>query len=162
MSRSVCIAKQGFKETPIDRQSWLATARLIDELVVEEYPGNQGALRHRVSLKSDKASKLWLSVYGVIETQNPSEELVVVMFKLAEMLGAEVYSERLKKYHSVEDWEKRTRKYRQSYEARCNETHRSLRLKLLAWAILTVLSATAGWQLSVYKQSSSHVSKADN
>jgi hypothetical protein len=81
----------------------------------------------------------------VVDAQDPSKELVLVMFKLAIILDAGVYSERLKRYASVEDWERRTKKYRQSLAERREAYRKKRRIRAALWALLIVVSAIIGW-----------------
>ena len=93
MSYHVYIALEGFKETPIPIDAWLAAARQCDEVVVEEEQDRHGETYHSVILKGDKRARLDRTPYGVILAQDPSKELVVAMFKIAQTLNAGVYSE---------------------------------------------------------------------
>jgi hypothetical protein len=62
-----------------------------------------------VHLKGDPRAWLDLGPEGLILAQAPSRELVLAMFELADALNAGVYGERLQRYRSIEDWERRTR-----------------------------------------------------
>jgi hypothetical protein len=70
------------------------------------------------------------------------------MFEVAESLGAGVYSEKLKRYSSVEDWEERTRSYRAQRQRSSAHAQGTRRKELLMWFAVIVLAAVAGWFLS--------------
>jgi hypothetical protein len=145
MSFHVFIAYQGFKETPIANDAWLAAARQCDELLVTECRNRHGKIYHTVALRANEREWLNLTPYGLVDAQDPSEELIVVMFKIAATLGAGVYSERLKRYLSPEDWVRRTRKYRQARDARREKNSKERRRRIFYWALLIVTSAVVGW-----------------
>jgi hypothetical protein len=58
------------------------------------------------------------------------------MFNLVPMLESRVYSERLKPYESVKDWEARTKNYRRRREERILEYKRGWYKRKLFWVIL--------------------------
>lgn len=107
MSYRVYIALDGFKETPIPLDAWLAAASQCDDVTVVEEKNRHGKISDFVILKGDKRARLDLGPDGLVYAQNPSRELIVAMFKLSKILSAGVYSERLHRYSSVEDWERR-------------------------------------------------------
>lgn len=129
MSFHVYIAHAGFKDSPVDREQWLAAARGRPELVPLGTP--EAAC---FALASDSAQRLSLDPHGLVHTQNPTRELVVVMFELAEVLGAGVYSEKLKRYSSPQDWEARTRSHRAQHQRHRAQLQRARRRTQLLWA----------------------------
>jgi hypothetical protein len=148
MSYHVYIANTGFKKTPIPRDAWLAAVRECDNVVVEERKNRHGTISYLVTLKGgDKRAWLDLDPYGLVVAQDPSRELVIAMFKLANSLGAEVYSERLKKYTSIDDWEQRTKKYRQSRDKGRAQYRAHRRLRIMLWILFLAACAALGWFL---------------
>jgi len=139
MSYHVYLARRGFKETPIPPEAWFAAARACPELTVDERPNRHGRLVRRVWLGKEQRAWLSLNPHGVVEAQDPSPELIAVMLKLAGPLDAAVYSEKLKQYESVEDWEKRTEPYRQLRDGR-RATARKKRLLRRATFVAVVLA----------------------
>ncbi len=76
--------------------------------------------------------------------------MVETMFKLAGLLDAAVYSERLKKYDSVQDWEKRTKAWREKHEvakALAGKAYSRKKLKIL---LLVAASGLLGWCLAYW------------
>jgi len=117
MSSYVSISKRDWKNNPISKEEWKKAAQTIalhiKELSVEPVKNKNYPDNVIVYLKSNKRMNLHLDPYGVVTAQDPNEELVEIMFKLAEVMNAKVYSERAVPYKSLEDWEKRTKKYRE-------------------------------------------------
>lgn len=138
MSYHVYVSKEGFKDNPIPMDQWLAAARQCNELVVQEQANRQRP-NYRITLKANKRSRFERTPYGLIHVQAPSREQVIVMFKLANLLGANVYSEYLDRYMSVEDWEEKTREYRQDRDER-RYAYRVRRRKHLVLFILFLLA----------------------
>jgi hypothetical protein len=147
MSFHVYVSRPGFKESPISAEEWLGVARKNSRLSVEERQNRLGVKRYEVSL-AQGGERISLSAYGLIHAQNPSENLVEVMFELASALEAGVYSERLIRYKSVADWRRRSQKYRNATENRLQKATRTKRLRLLLWVTLILLSALLGWYLA--------------
>jgi hypothetical protein len=147
MSSRVYIALDRLEETPISFDTWLAAARQCDDVIVLE-ENRHDKIYHFVALKGDKNAQLYLSPYGLVYAQNPSRKLIVVMFKLASILNAGVYSERLNRYNSVGDWERRTRKYRHAQNNHRAKYLKVNRLRVVVRIIsITILSAAFGWLL---------------
>lgn len=148
MSYHVYIAYPGFKETPIFLDAWLTAARQCDDVIVEERVIRHGKVSYSVTLKGgDRRAWLDLDPYGLVVAQDPSKELVIAMFKLAKTLGAEVYSERLKIYSSIGDWDRRTKKYRQSRDEGRARYHAQRRLRIAFWILFLLACFTLGWFL---------------
>lgn len=138
MSQHIYIAKNGFKDNPISLDAWVEAARHCDELLIEEqknrlWPG------YRIVMKANTDAYLDRTPYGLIHAQDPSKEQVAVMFKLAGLLGAEVYSEDLERYLSVEDWEQKTQSYRSAMDER-RATYRTKRRKRIILITLFVIA----------------------
>lgn len=145
MSFHVYLAKPGWKKTwqdnPITPAEWTAAVNATDALekiVPPKKQSNHMALGTR--LKRDGRQRLrWGQ--GFVNAEAPSEALITVMFMLAEILGAKVYSEKAKPYASVEDWKNRTKKY---YTKR--EMRRAVRTRewWMRWVVffITVVIAT--------------------
>jgi hypothetical protein len=141
----VFIAREGFKETPIDMSEWIAVAHQRSELSVTEQCDSRGRSHYSVHLRDNKRDRLSLTPYGLIDAQNPSRDLVVVMLALAEALNARVYSERLKPYTSIDDWERRTKSFRQELNER-KASYLAARWKRIILAIIIiVVAALIGW-----------------
>jgi len=143
MSLHVYIAREGFKETPILLPEWLMAARQCEELQIE-----QRKVKARtvvvVTLKGDPRARLSRTPYGLIDAQNPSSGLVSVMFKLAQMLNAGVYSEDLERYDSVEDWDRRTAGYRYNLGLRRAIAKRRRRLSVVILVLFMLFGAVVG------------------
>lgn len=123
---------------------WLAAARQCDELVVEDQTNRQRT-NYRVTLKANRHSRFELTPYGLIHVQAPSREQIVVMFKLASLLDAGVYSEDLHRYISVEDWEERTREYRLDRDKSMSAYRARRRTKLILFILFLLVCALAGY-----------------
>lgn len=147
MSYQVYIAREGFRHSPIAPDEWLAAARQCDELAVDDQQNEHGLRILTIHLQADKRAQLNLRSYGMVEAQDPSRDLILVMFKLATLLGAAVYSERLRKYRSIEDWERRTKNYRQTRDERRAKAKRGFRFIMASWVAALAFAVVAGWQL---------------
>jgi hypothetical protein len=112
MSNYIHIAREGFSKSPIQTKEWLAAVRRCNELIVEEKKDILGKSYQKVSLKTDSKAECRLDKDGMVRAEIPSKELIVVMFKLAEILKAGIYSDSLRKFKTVHDCERRARKYR--------------------------------------------------
>ena len=75
-----------------------------------------------------------------MHAQNPSRGLIEAMFKLAPTLNSKVYSERNKAYESVNDWEKRTKNYREKRQERINEYNRSFHKRKSFWILIAIVA----------------------
>ena len=60
------------------------------------------------------------------------------MFKLADLLGARVYSEKSEPYESVEDWKKRTKNFRDDLASRRNKYRIEWYKRKLFWLIIAI------------------------
>jgi len=142
VSLHVYIARPGFKDSPLDRAQWLAAAQGRPELKAMGGPGSLC-----FSLASDSDQCLALDPHGLVHAQNPSRELVVVMFELAEGLGAGVYSEKLKRYSSPQDWEERTRSHRAQHQRHRAQLQRERRRTQLMGAAVVLGVVAVCWLL---------------
>lgn len=117
MSYHVYISKPGFKDDPIDKEDWINVAKHVSEItdnfVVEKRRNRNNEQGYDIHLSSSKRQWLHMTPYGLIHAQNPSRELIEIMFIIANKLDANVsvYSERNVAYSSPDEWEKRTKNY---------------------------------------------------
>jgi hypothetical protein len=118
MSYHVFIAHSGFKDTPIGGEEFANAVRQCPELRLEEMFNQNGKPVHRAYLGKGERVRIGLSIYGLGEAPDPSRAMVESMFRIAAILGAGVYSERLKRYASPDDWERSTQRYRDEQAAR--------------------------------------------
>lgn len=144
MSYHIYVSREGFKDNPISMDAWLAAARQCDELVVEEQTNRQRP-NYRIRLRTNKHSRFERTPYGLIHVQAPSKEQIVVMFKLASLLDANVYSEDLDRYISVEDWEEKTREYRRDRDDRMSAYRAKWRTKLVLFIVFLLACALTGY-----------------
>ena len=144
MSYHVYVSKEGFKDNPIPMEDWLAAARRCNELVVEEQTNRQRP-NFRITLRTNRHSRFERTPYGLIHVQAPSKEQVEVMFKLANLLDANVYSEDLDHYISVDDWEEKTREYRRDRDERISSFRVKRRTKLIFFILFLLACALAGY-----------------
>jgi hypothetical protein len=113
----VYIARAGFEEAPFSMEEWLAAARRCDALEIKRTKTWKLEI-HEVFLRGNRRAWLSLRPYGLILAQRPDKPLVEVMFRLAELLDAGVYSLTWNeardsliahdRFASVEDWDQRT------------------------------------------------------
>ena len=143
-SYHVYVSREGFKDNPIPMEQWLAAARQCNELVVEDQANRQRP-NYRITLKANGRSRFELTPYGLIQVQAPSREQIVVMFKLASLLDAGVYSEDLHRYISIEDWEERTREYRLDRDKRMSAYRAKRRTKIILFILFLFVCALAGY-----------------
>jgi hypothetical protein len=141
MSFHVYIANDGLKDDPIANEAWIAAARQHHALSVVEQRNAKG-VTYDVHLKSDKSARLYLDPYGLVDTQAPTRELIVVMFDLAAALNAKVFSERAKPYRSPDDWERRTRQFRKEYAER-KARQRTIRRRWIAFSLVLMIPIAA-------------------
>ena len=147
MSSHVYIARERFKETPIALDAWLVAARQCEDVTVEERKNRRGVVSYHVRPKGDEQAWLGLTPYGLVHAQDPSRHVVATMFKLADALGAGVYSERLTKYESVDDWERRTEKYRLKRDKRRADYRQSRIVRIVLWVTFLALTGVVVWVL---------------
>ena len=147
MSYHVYVARDGFKDNPVSVEDWLAAARQCDELVVEERK-NRSRPYHFVALRDNTRAHLALTPYGLIHAQAPTKEQIAVMFKLAGLLHAGVYSEDLERYASVDDWEQKTRNYRDARDRRRAAYKSKRRKRILLFLLFVGACALVGWLIA--------------
>jgi hypothetical protein len=147
MSHHVHIAREGFKDDPIPDKEWKLAIQDCDDLIFKERRNEKGDWNIAI-LKSDNKQHLNVTPNGLMFAQNPSKELVKAMFNIASVLNANVYSERNKPYESVEDWEKRTKKYRENRERRIREYKRNIYKRKPFWVILAIFLGLLFWFLN--------------
>ena len=141
MNPATYIARPGFHDNPIPEQAFVDAARSNPQFKVLELPKPEpeGEAQHEVVLSSDPQAKLFVSA-GLVVAHNTSKALAKAMFELAPTLDAAVYSARLRRYHSLSDWERRTRRHLQRHH-RGLGSRRSQRL-LIALAALTIVAVS--------------------
>ena len=152
MSFHVYISKPGFKEEPIDYDDWVASATKVassnNNLTISEKKRKGHKSTFYAHLDHSKRQRLVMNRYGLIHAQDPTRELIEIMFKIANELNASVYSERLKAYKDVDDWEKRTKQFRERLAER-RAAYRSKKMKKqLFFLILVLLGLVTGILLS--------------
>ena len=146
MGNYVYIAKAGLRTSPISEDAWLSAVRQCDELIVD----SAGTSRNStcvVRLKSDRRATLRLDRFGIAGAPAPSRELISVMFKVAEALNANVYSEHFNKYASTDDWSHRRRQHRRVFDKqRAYQDARKQKLVQFGlWIVVCGLAALAGY-----------------
>lgn len=145
MSFHVYVARDGFKSSPISVADWVDAARQCSKLVLPD-GFNQSGVRISVAmLKSNRRQCLSLDPHGLIHAQDPSQELVEVMFELAALLNAGVYSEKLKRFQSVGDWRERTNSYRMQRGRQLAAARKHKRRRLAIYIAIIASSAVLGW-----------------
>jgi hypothetical protein len=140
----VYIAREGFKDNPIGVQEWEAAVRQCKELQLDERSRGPGGNR-LARLRGGKGTHLSRTPYGLLHTQNPPIEMIRVMFSLANVLGAGVYSEDLERYASVEDWDQRTAEYRRNLSERRKIAKRKRRTRYIVLVLVVAISAVVGF-----------------
>lgn len=126
MSYHVFIAREGWKDTPISPEEWRVACAATPQLETKRV-GRPDEGRVLAWLRGEK--RQWLSLKeGFVHAQDPTEDLVSVMFAIAETLDAGVYSIRAKRYASVADWRRRTKRYRERLQ-RGRAEYAKLRLR---------------------------------
>jgi hypothetical protein len=154
MSHTVYIAYPGFKQEPI------AQAAVVDAILAVTYRNQNliavtSAQKHTkgniavARLDGSKQQKISLSVYGLVFVQNPDKEFVEILFEIASILNAKVYSERLKPYASLEDWEKRTAEYRKRRKHRLEKHSKREQIKILGWMIFALVCLLSALYMSI-------------
>lgn len=139
MSYHVYIARDGWRDTPIDKDVFLSAARAHGGLDVLPVQHRKIPDLFNVHLRG-RPRQFLRYMDGVIMAQAPEETLIRVMFELAGDLGAQVYSERAVAYTSVADWQKRTR----DYHARREETSMEIAKKRLIRKLMILCAVLAG------------------
>lgn len=142
MSYHVFIAREGWKDTPIGPEEWRVACAAMPQLEIKKV-GRPDAGLMAVWLRGQKRQRLRLKE-GYIDAQDPSEDLVSVMFAIAERLDAGVYSIRAKRYASVADWRRRTKRYRERLQRGRAEYARLKLRRRLMFALMVVGCSGAG------------------
>lgn len=148
MSTYVYIALDGLRTSPISEEAWSSAVQQCDELVVDPAMA-PGRCSHVVRLKADRRATVRLDRFGIAAARDPSRELIAVMFKVAAALNADVYSERFNKYASTDDWMRRRKKHRRTFDKQraYKEKQREQLFKFALWCTLCVASTLAGFLL---------------
>ena len=145
MSFHIYVARDGFKSTPISTAEWMDAVRQCSRLDSPDEFSRSGVRICAAALKSDRPQRLALDPHGLIDAQDPNQELVDVMFELAGLLNAGVYSEKLKRFKSVDDWRERTNSYRVQRERQLAESRQHRRRRLATYLAVVASSAILGW-----------------
>lgn len=147
MSTYVYIALEGLRRSPISEEAWLSAVQQCDELVVDKARASGARGQTVVCLKKDRRATVRLDRYGIAGARDPSKELISVMFKVASVLEANVYSERFNKYNSADDWMRRRTSHRRTFNKQraYSETQHILHFAL--WCGLCAASAVSGFML---------------
>jgi len=153
MSLHVYVANSRFKEEPISYSAWIDAAISVaasnEALVICERENSRTGKAHAFAhLRSSKRQNMSLNPYGLVHAQDPNIELIRLMFQIAEKLNAAVYSETLKIYESPEDWEQRTKQYRQRSDERYAKYKKQKITKVLLFLTVAVLGALGVFLLS--------------
>ena len=147
MSYHVFIAREGWKDTPISPEEWCVACAAMPQLELKNV-GRPDAGLVVAWLRGQKRQRLSL-MQGFIDAQDPNEELVTVMFSIAERLDAGVYSIRAKRYASVADWRRRTKRYRERRHRLRAEYGKLKRRRRLIFALTVVGGTAAGLLLAI-------------
>jgi hypothetical protein len=161
----VYIARAGFNETPFSMEEWLAAAGQCDALEILRTKTWKLEI-HEVFLRGNRRAWLSLRPYGLILAQRPDKPLVEVMFRLAELLDAGVYSLTWNKardsliahdrFASVEDWDQRTaverlrlQQRRADYKRRRTDYRRQRRIRFMQMMLFIVVFVLGlvGWSI---------------
>lgn len=147
MSTYVYIAFEGLRTSPISEEAWLSAVQRCDELIVDEARASGGRGRHVIRLKKDRRATVRLDRFGIAFANDPSKELIAVMFKVADFLNADVYSERFNKYTSADDWMRRKKIDRRAFDKqRAYKDKQQLR-RMAVWCTVCAAAALFGFLL---------------
>ncbi len=144
MNPATYIARPGFHDNPIPESTLVEAARSNAQFKVLDVAQPDGARQYEVVLSTDPQAKLYLSS-GLVVAHNTSKALAKAMFELAPALNGSVYSARLRRYHSLSDWERRTRRHLQQKKqhGRGHGFNKRLLIALTALGIM-ILALWAG------------------
>lgn len=145
MSLHVYIARAGFKETPIGPDEWFASASDCPELHVEKHRNRNAKMFCTVALKDRRDAGLHLTPHGLVDAQEPSKELIVIMFRLAAKLDAGVYGDKLYRFTSPEHWETHTAVDRKTRADRSEQRKMARRWRACGYAVILIAGAMIGW-----------------
>ncbi|NML60124.1 hypothetical protein HHL21_03290 [Massilia sp. RP-1-19] len=145
MSAYVYIAYEGLRTSPISVEAWLAAVNRCDKLILDKAVSFRAHGQQVVRLKSARRASVRLDRFGIAGARDPSEELIRVMFDIASLLGANVYSERFNKYASADDCVCRRTKHRRTFDKQraCKERQELYQFGL--WCAVCVSSALFGF-----------------
>lgn len=152
MSYHVYISHPGFKNEPISAESW---DQALSDVVagdghlelVEPSNSNTDQPDKTLRFRKNRRRQLSRTVYGLGHAQDPDKPLIEVMFKVADRLGASVYSERNKSYGSPEDWESRTANFRSRQDERRKKARKKQVLHRVLWAAVVVIGGVVGYMI---------------
>jgi hypothetical protein len=146
MSTYVYIALEGLRTSPISEEAWLSAVQQCDELVVDPASAAFGPRsQHVARLKKDRRASVRLDRFGIAGARDPSNELIAVMFKVAALLGANVYSERFHVYESTADLVRRRTQHRRIFDKqRAYREKQRVSLWITLGAALTLFGVLLG------------------
>ena len=144
MSYHVYVARSDPKVQPITEAEWAAAARNCAALVVSVSGQGPDGDQHAAQLVGERKQWLTRTPQGLLHAQRPSMAMVAAMFTVANSLGAQVCSERMRPYASVDDWA--ARNGRRGPDSSAAKRRRGPLLVLLA-LLVTVGGAAAWWWL---------------
>ncbi|MDL5031540.1 hypothetical protein QRD43_06425 [Pelomonas sp. APW6] len=144
MSFHIYVARDGFKSNPISTSDWMDAARQCPKLDLSDEFNRSGVRISVAKLKSNRRQHLSLDPHGLIHAQDPTQELVEVMFELAGLLNAGVYSEKLTRFQSVDDWRDRTNSYRMQRGRQLAEARKRRRRRMAMYIAVIASSVVLG------------------
>ena len=144
MSTYVYIAFEGLRTSPISEEAWLCAVQECSEFVVDEAWSWSAHGQHVVRLKKDRRATVRLDRFGIAAARDPSKELIAAMFKVASLLGANVYSDRFNKYYSTDDLIRRRTKHRRVLDKQRAYRDRQQLVQIGLWCTLFAASALIG------------------
>lgn len=147
MSTYVYIAFEGLRTSPISEEAWLSAVQRCDELVVDQARASGGRGQHVIRLKGDRRATVRLDRFGIACANDPSKELIAVMFKVAAFLNADVYSERFNKYTSADDWMRRKKIDRRAFDKQRAYNEKQQLRYVAIWCAVCAASALLGFLL---------------
>lgn len=136
MSTYLYIAFEGLRDSPISEEEWLSAVKKCSELVVDEARPWSAPGQRVVRLKKDRRATLRLDRFGIAGAQDPSKELIDVMFKVAAQLGAHVYSERFHVYESTDDLVRRRTQHRRIFDKQRAYREKLRAIQISLWITL--------------------------
>jgi hypothetical protein len=104
------VARSGWNKTPISAQEWREAAAALPELELHAGLGGEPV---RAMLRGSRRRGVILQ-QGYLCGEHVDSRLVSVMFALAELLGAQVFSEARRPYSDLSDWQMRNAQRRRS------------------------------------------------
>lgn len=148
MSFTIYVANKGGKANPISQAAWWDAVKKCSALTINHSVRKNGKEIYEVFLPGKHKRYISLTPHGVIATQRPSEEIIHIMFALANTLQANVYNENFKQYANFEDWERKTRHERHQAAIKALQQCKQRRIRLLLAGFVFTCFCILGWFLS--------------